>query len=359
MKLMKNENGYALLMVMMLVLLFTTLGMGLLAMNINASKQFNMKEEQVQARHQAEMGLLHYQATLKEEVINYSFVKNSGESNENALKRSRVEMCNKLKVIKVQSDASSTVKYDVKVPVMSGCESLSTSEKIVITVNSVGTSNQSTEKIVKGTLTLEPPKVTDSTGVPTKPESPPGVPVIGNKEDLEKELEEDTEIHKHVVIDGPFVTRKEQHFFESFVINTKTTSEDALTVGPGSKDVIEVEKDFYVGGKIDAKNHVCIYVRGNLTVMGETILNNKSVIVVYGNAHFKTTPDDKHSNAGIFVVGDTYINNIKKPANDYKKFNVANSDCSMPQNWEDPKNVVPGTTRYYWETIEELNPEYL
>ena len=47
-------------MVLLLVVVFTILGMGLLSINISSTKQFNKKEEQVQARHLAEMGILHY-----------------------------------------------------------------------------------------------------------------------------------------------------------------------------------------------------------------------------------------------------------------------------------------------------------
>ncbi len=67
MKIKNNENGSALLMVLLLMLVFTILGMGLLTMNISAAKQFN-KEEQVQARHFAEMGVLHYKADVEELV---------------------------------------------------------------------------------------------------------------------------------------------------------------------------------------------------------------------------------------------------------------------------------------------------
>ena len=46
-KLKRNEHGNALLMVLMVVVVFTILGAGLLTMNVSASKQFDKKEEQV------------------------------------------------------------------------------------------------------------------------------------------------------------------------------------------------------------------------------------------------------------------------------------------------------------------------
>ena len=73
MRVLKEERGYALLISMVLIVVFTVLGMGLLSININASKQFNIKEEQVQARHLAEKGVLHFKALLKSELDSPTF----------------------------------------------------------------------------------------------------------------------------------------------------------------------------------------------------------------------------------------------------------------------------------------------
>ncbi|EMF47988.1 hypothetical protein B481_0541 [Planococcus halocryophilus Or1] len=48
MKPIRNEKGYALLFVMLLVVLFTIMGMGLFTMNMNAAKQFSMKENKLE-----------------------------------------------------------------------------------------------------------------------------------------------------------------------------------------------------------------------------------------------------------------------------------------------------------------------
>lgn len=353
MKKKSNEDGYAMLMVLMLVLLFTVLGMGLLAMNMNAAKQFNKKEEQVQARHQAEMGLLHYHADLVNKVKNYSFTKNSGESNGNSIKRSRYELCEKIKSVSAAPDSASAVKYVVNTLSVSGCNSTTSNEKIIVSVNSKGIVNK-TEKDVKGTISLQPPVVTDTTGIPVKPVKPPGIPITD-----QNQMPNIGNYYQHVEVNGTFTTKKEQHHFESFVINMENKNDAALKVGGGSKDIIKVEKDFYIGGRIESQNQVCIYVKGNLTVLGSTYLGNKSVIVVYGDASFKSIVEIQNNNAGIYVVGNTYVDNKRVLTDEFRKFNVQNSDCSLPPSWDNPSNVVPSTTRYYWETNEELNPEYL
>lgn len=351
----KSENGYALLMVLMLVLLFTVLGMGLLAMNMNASKQFNLKEEQVQARHQAEMGLLHYYAALKEQVKNYSFTKLSGESNDKALERSRKDLCDLIDEVKAQSDTDSTFKYVVDVPSKSGCDSILTDEKIIINVNSVGTADENTEKIVKGTISLEPPEVTDSTGVPGVPAIPPGASVITNP----NFLNDKTSIYEHVVINKKYEQKKQQTFFESFTINMPNENDVALQVNGGSGDYIKVEKDLYIKGSLKSANNACIYVKGNLTVLGDIDIKANTFIIVGGDAYFKGYSPDIKSNIGIYVAGNTFTGVNEILTEKYKHNTFKNNDCSKRVDWKDPGNVAPTTKEYYWETIEELNPEYL
>jgi type II secretory pathway component PulK len=64
---LKNQKGYVLLIVLMLIMVFTVLGLSLLTLNITSAKQFNNKEKIVQARHTAEMGALHYKAHIAKE----------------------------------------------------------------------------------------------------------------------------------------------------------------------------------------------------------------------------------------------------------------------------------------------------
>lgn len=64
----RNEKGSSLLMVIFVVAIVTILGLTLFTVNSSASKQFDNKEKQVQARHLAEMGVEHYKAAVKEKV---------------------------------------------------------------------------------------------------------------------------------------------------------------------------------------------------------------------------------------------------------------------------------------------------
>ena len=68
----KGEMGNALLLVLMVIVIFSVVGIGLITMNFSATKQFSKKEEQVQARHQAEMGVLHYKAEIDKAVNGYA-----------------------------------------------------------------------------------------------------------------------------------------------------------------------------------------------------------------------------------------------------------------------------------------------
>ena len=70
-----NEKGSTLVMVLLIAVVITILGAALFTMNMSASKQFTNKEEQVQARHLAEMGVMHYQAKISDIVKAVEFEK--------------------------------------------------------------------------------------------------------------------------------------------------------------------------------------------------------------------------------------------------------------------------------------------
>lgn len=157
MTVVNNERGGALLMVLMLVVVLTVLGMGLMSMNISASKQFDKKEKQVQARHQAEMGLLHYKSNIKEEVKKYSFVKGRNETKEKALERSRNEICAVISGIEPPFNIKKGRKYVTKKKDICG---ESRDGRVFLELSSEGTSNK-TSKIITGTASFTPPNIID------------------------------------------------------------------------------------------------------------------------------------------------------------------------------------------------------
>lgn len=356
MKFKNNENGYALLMVILLVLLFTTLGMGLLAMNINASKQFNNKEEQVQARHLAEMGLLHYKAEVKDKIKDYKFTLMSGEKENEAIERSRIYLCQEITKLKLPILLGENGKYTTSDRIINGCSPGSTGE-IKISLRSTGESINGTDKIVDASIEITPPQINVGNKNPSNPEVPKDDEAKGEDKGL------------YTVKNGPLKIDNEDLEFDNLVIKRSLTETDSnkkderqtLQFGPGSKKgdkkYLKIKENLIVEGTIYSHNHACIYVKGDMTVKGNMYLNNKSIVLVYGNAYFKGEVKT-HTNAKIFVAGNAYKGINQLPTDDYETFSGFNDKCKALPDWPDPNTYQPDTKQYSWMLEEELSPYY-
>ena len=141
-----SERGYVLLMVLLTIIVFTVLGLGLFSMNISAAKQFNNKEQNVQSRHLAEMGVLHFKSLVEIEVaknqVEISEIKeihnsdpNPEESLETKIAKQNEIFCNNLNDIKIPYKLE--VKYGVS-PIPIPCP---LSEETKLTIISLGKIN--------------------------------------------------------------------------------------------------------------------------------------------------------------------------------------------------------------------------
>lgn len=350
MTVVNNERGGALLMVLMLVVVLTVLGMGLMSMNISASKQFDKKEEQVQARHQAEMGLLHYKLEIKDEIKKYSFVKGKNETKEKALERSRNELCDIISAIEPPFNLNNGSKYATKRKDICG---KSPDGGVFLELSSEGTSNK-TSKLITGTASFTPPNIIDEVDggiIPGKPQLPEG-------ENPQPELP-NNDSAVDVEVNGPVITKKEtQSFGGSLVINKAPNNQKTFEVEGGNGYNLTVAKDFYIGGDFHSQNHSCITVKGDLTILGKSYLGNKSVIVVYGNAYFEAIPELQNDNSKIYVAGNTFLGKPPEKTANYKK-KPSFGDCKKPDDFKypyEPENPYPST--YQWELEDKLNPVY-
>lgn len=345
-----NEEGYALLMVMMLVLLFTTLGMGLLAMNINASKQFNIKEEQVKARHQAEMGVLHYQKELE------AYFKVNKPTISNA-----VDFCNNItpSTVTVMSDNK---KYTTTL-LKNQC-SISNGQ-LTMPLKSTGIAGQKGTELIEAKLYLSKPSV-----VPQKPTMPtlseevittePDCSNKGKGQDCNKTIEKFTNVDTMTLKKGDFL------FKNHLIVGN-------LTVEGGNGANLTVERDLYIHNNLFVQNFACIAVQGNFTIHYDSAteqknnknndknnvnyFGNKTYLYIYGDVNLPEEPDFKNGNSGIYVNGDVYLKGIKvipKPTW-AETFSTANGHkgndgkCTLPG--ENPANIK-------WSLNDKIDAEY-
>lgn len=169
-----NEKGSTLVIVLLIVALITILGMSLFAMNISASKQFTTKEKQVQARHLAEMGVMHYQSKVEEDVDVftsnksnyevYDLVTNRDNSTRKVLNIEKTKekyirgIC---QIVHIDDEHSighvlNTGEYKVKRTTDINCLNLtSKTEEIQVSIESMGIAD-SVEKTIEATIRVAP-----------------------------------------------------------------------------------------------------------------------------------------------------------------------------------------------------------
>lgn len=274
MKLKNNENGYALLMVIILVLLFTTLGMGLLVMNINASKQFNLKEDQVQARHQAEMGVLHYKAILEDKVKSSSTLSLS---------------CNDLEGLLGSQKKLATTNYTV-IPVNTSglfCKVKDNGKLLEIKIKSTGFIDDKTKKNVEATFYATNQGLS-STAPPTGGIiMPPKVPNSS-----------DTEILNNLEIRKETIEKQ-----GNLIINNK------LYFGVGYQGLLKIKKDLYVSGTLDIGNQACIATGSNFTVKDSINFgNSKTSLLVGKDAYFPSVITNwKKTQVKVYISGNLFL----------------------------------------------------
>ena len=348
MKSKNNERGGTLVIVLLLVAVFTMLGVGLLSMNISASKQFDKKEEQVQARHLAEMGLIHYKSIMQKEIKNHTLVIGNNETKEEALERSRNELCEILLNIDKPFSYYTTKSYLTN---NKGVCGESSDGGLLFEFSSEGKSNE-TLKLINGTASFIPPNIIEDEN-----ETIPGKPHLPDDEDLHPDLPDESSLD--VLVNGPVVTKKETHDYGGSLVINKAPSGITFKVDGGKQYNLTIAKDFYIGGDFHSQNHSCIIVKRDLTILGKNDLGNKTTIVVYGNAYFEEEPELQNKHSQVYVAGNTFVGNPAVKTTDYKSI-PSFSDCPRPEDFELPyEPEMPSANIYQWKLEDKLNPDYV
>lgn len=337
-----NEKGSTLVMVLLLVVIITILGASLFTMNMSASKQFTNKEHQVQARHLAEMGVLHYQAAVDEKVESYnksfepvySKDKDGGSYlNIEASKEKYIrKLCQHVHLGTLNSEGTETGAYTVRDVEENkvDCRSLSFDlEELVIEVESTGAANGQS-KVIEAEVTITP-KGTDGGGsggnpegdqvpgrIPQKPEYPEGnwinkmpVPTLDHivNSDPVKVTDALTnqnpfETSAFVEVGGFDMQKKSNWTFKDHLLVTGNV--EMKTAG-SNLSTLTVEKDLYIGGAFHTENHNKVHVVGDLMIMGDVKVGTYSEITVNGNALFDDKISEVEPHAKITIHQNAYF----------------------------------------------------
>lgn len=315
MSFLKNQKGYALLLVMLLVVLFTILGVGLLTMNMNASSQFNLKEEQVQARHLAEMGLLHYQDILEKTV----------DANTTNLRCVKIEPLLDL----VNVDVLTGSKYQLTGNSASGTSCVEQNGTLEVKVKSNSKGDLRTEKTISATYFVKNSGVQVPITGNTTPSSPvaPAKPTTNGSKltawnkscgnNNEKKCKDANEtIQEFTEVSTIEMKQNSLHFKDSLVINK-------LLVGGGNGATLKVDKNMYVSNEIDVQNHACIAVGQNLVVKERIDSKNKLYMVIYRDAYLPQVLGGTSSNNEMYVFGNVFLpSDFQLPAKTNKSLKI-------------------------------------
>lgn len=316
MKKFQNEKGYALLFVMLLVVLFTIMGMALFTMNMNAAKQFNTKEQQVGARHQAEMGVLHYKAELAEII----------KLNPRKVNLSCTDLTKAVSGASVDGKSRYVVNTaDVQCSLTDGNFSIS--------VTSKGTYLDREDKI-KAKLYVK-----NMRGSTLKPGEIP------------KPIDYDDTL-KVINSSGIFLNGVYRQTERSLQIKGEVRGETGNS--SGGNDIL-IQRNLYVDKDIDFHNHGCLVVRGDLVVNEGISSGNKVYIFVYGDIYFNSYTYTS-SNNRLFVSGNEYENGVKVTKKYARvpsgsKYSYPGADCTL-------SSPNPGILTPIWNFDGETEVDY-
>ena len=333
MKLKENERGGALLMVLMLVVVFTVLGVGMLSMNSSASKQFDKKEEQVQARHQAEMGILHYKAEVEKMIEDYS---NNTQVNQlsgdfcddiTGIPQIINDLCQNLNQIVVNSiDGYDAVLNNISY----------NNDELSVGITSTGFAGKEKKKV-------------DGTIVVVAPVEEVGNSGIDDEDDVTQPSQPTGEV---TVEQGPYEIKNGTFEIEGSLHVKKPGN---LIVEPGNNNNgadITIGGDLYVEDGMQIPNHTCMIVEGDFTVLGNIdTLKAHTYIIVYGNAYVNKKLNIKNK-AGFYVNGQVTIGG-KIDYTAYKNLSSIPIDCKRWMSLPEPKEIILD-----WFVKPDVNPEY-
>jgi hypothetical protein len=329
----KNEKGGALLLVLMVIIVFSLLGMGLLTMNVSSAKQINKKEISIQVRHLAEMGILHYKVQVLDIILKHNNVvdnirKTGGLQMIQKINEENAKFCEELtspqKVFNVINSYNPN-KYNVKTRKVSYCNS----NEVIIYITAEGKDINNNKKTIDADFRVFlPTNIGGGTGTGTGTGTPPVAPINDVK-----------------IVNGTYpISTGTYKQNESSLYIKGTNSRLEIKNGNGSEkgSRVTIKKDLYVEGHMEIGTQSCVAIQGNFHAKSLN-LKNKTFLFIYGDANFPNVFNIHNQHAQIYVTGDVYINGVKqqpKPFNNVPLTEVSNG-CSLPGTPENTDTAYP------------------
>ncbi|WP_075620020.1 type II secretion system protein [Paenisporosarcina indica] len=324
MRYLTNQRGYILLIVLMVVIVFSVLGISLLSLNQGAAKQFNNKEESVQARHAAEMGALHFKSEVTKEWTKTNSEINVliNDFNRNAVKTSTLVTNINKNIAQKNNEFCDKIKnFGFNEPQLYQLKPLNNE----ISCNSIPSKRTEWNFKLKSsslldTVNTKPASVIAETKLKTYEYS-----ITVNGANVVSDLK-----HPDLPLDlsGQVSTIDTNLKYYANSISVKDLS-------VSTKDVI-FAKDLFVTNSLNMQPHSCISVKGDFTVLKSVNLKSKAVIFIYGNANLPSSLNYHSNHGGIYVAGKVFIDGKLQNPKPYFDENIKGTidGCAVPPNFE-------------------------
>ncbi|MGE6487532.1 type IV pilus modification PilV family protein [Paenisporosarcina sp. NPDC076898] len=309
---MKNQKGYILLIVLMLVMVFSVLGISLMSLNITSAKQFDSKEKTVQARHAAEMGAQHYRAYIVKEW-------------------DHVAQLNKVDINSLNSEPPGQQKKvvdkyrnDIKSRNNEFCNRVK-SYKLITSEYTVSPSSMQ----VNCNLSITDPLKWDFTVISKKNSDDKGVSVAATVK-MDAGLYEtpgDTIIYSKEVNDY----RQWTSFDNNVNVDIFSTNKN--------KQMLLFNKNL-TANDFNLPTHSCAIIKGKFEVKNYLRTKNKSTIFVLGDAYIPSNFNYHKNHGGLFVVGNVYIDGVLQNPKPYMGIDpsINPGNCKVPSNLGNSSN---------------------
>lgn len=296
---LKSQRGSTLAIALIIIVLFSILGLGLVTLNASASKQFTNKEQQVQARHFAEMGLMHYKSKVKKVLAEHNEelrgIKDSSLTEKqkiDAINLKNSQLCSKLTVVDniKPINLNTDINYNIS---RINCNN-DNNTSVTIDVTSDGKSPQ--EKVVKIDLKLSlilPGNLKEGTegigdGVSIKSKKPvqnPNTPAP-------------------LVTYKNLTTGKNKNFIDQNIHITENYTANNIKTFSGTQ--LFIDGDMISNNFTQGLTNSILYTGGNLTSHNGTGDISNSTIYVTGTFKIKQI-NGAISSSKIFVENDLII----------------------------------------------------
>lgn len=323
MTMLNSEKGGALPLVLLILVVFTVLGLTMISMNLSSAKQLNKKEENTQARHLAEMGVVHYRTLIDQKVLSYNsnptnylvYVNGKLDSKQSFIKyRNGLESILNVDLREINTELGKYKIVDNKVQ--------SFENKIELAFTSIGYVNSGLAKEINATLTISP--ITNESNsdinsetelLPQKPLPPENMTSVFTLDDI-KNLNS-VSVKQASTTKNPFTTSAFVNIENNINLPKKsiwTFNNHLLINGSLSMETsgnnfstFSVNQDLFISGDLNTVNHNLIQVGGNLSIKGNAKFGTKTELYVNGNAEFKKI--DLEPQVRITIQKDAFIYN--------------------------------------------------